>query len=99
MAAGQRLRVDARVPSAAPEPVDVHTATAWLRRELMFSEQPLSEVAEEFSRYGATIRIDNAALREYRVSGVFNAYDTESFITFLQRIGEVEQTPDGIRVH
>lgn len=98
VAAGQRLRVNKLLVVAEPEAVDVHTATAWLRRELMFTEQPLAEVAEEFSRYGTPIAIDTPALREYRVSGVFNAYDTESFVTFLKRIGEVEQTPDGIRV-
>src|SRR5690606_41893209 len=93
LAAGQRLRVDAQAPVATPEAVDLHAATAWLRRELMFSEQPLAAVAEEFSRYGTSIHIDSPALRAYRVSGVFNAYDTESFVTFLKRIGEVEHTP------
>jgi ferric-dicitrate binding protein FerR (iron transport regulator) len=69
-----------------------------LRRQLAFSEQPLAEVAEEFSRYGTPITIESAALREYRVSGVFNAYDTESFVAYLRRIGEVEHTAQGIVV-
>lgn len=99
LAAGQRVRV-ARLDEALPEPdqVDARVATAWLRRELIFSEERLGAVAEEFSRYGVPIEIDDPQLRDYRVSGVFSAYDTESFVAFLRRFGKVEQTEKGIRM-
>ncbi len=96
--AGQQVRLTAIGTVSRPQPVDVRAATAWLRRELVFNEQRLAEVAEEFSRYGTSIEIEDPALREYRVSGVFNAYDVESFVTYLKRIGTVEPDGAGIRV-
>ncbi len=98
LAAGQRLRLDPGGAKPRAEAVDARAATAWLRRELIFSEQRLADVAEEFSRYGVPIEIEDPALRDYRVSGVFSAYDTESFVAFLRRFGEVEQAGQVIRV-
>jgi transmembrane sensor len=98
LSAGQRLRLDPTRPRSGAENIDARVATAWLRRELIFSEERLGDVAEEFSRYGVPIEIENPALRDYRVSGVFNAYDTESFIAFLRRFGEVEEGGQAIRV-
>src|SRR6185437_15521968 len=47
MAAGQQLHLSAaRRPKARA--VDVHAATAWIRREVMFEGRPLRDVAEEF---------------------------------------------------
>lgn len=97
--AQQRVRVvQGQMAPVVPELIDVYAAVAWQYGELVFSEQRLAEVAEEFSRYGTPIEIDTAALRDYRVSGVFNARDTESFVTYLRRIGEVERTGNGYRV-
>lgn len=83
------------------QPVDVQAATAWMQRQIVFQNRPLGEVAEEFNRYSqTTIEIDDPALRALPVSGLFDAYDTESFVTFLQTLDGVaiEKTTNRIRI-
>jgi len=98
--AGERVQVDQGGVSAAA-PADLHRSGAWLRREIAFEQEPLKAVAAEFNRYNATpIEIESPALREIRISGVFAADDTESFIAFLRSIDgvRVEVTATRIRV-
>jgi len=90
--AGYQVHVDARGVSAQPIPVDVQQTLAWLQQKLAFERRPLGEVADEFNRYGSIpIEIDDAALRALPISGVFDAYDVDSFVAFLH-------TLDGVRV-
>jgi transmembrane sensor len=92
VAAGQQVKL-ARRPVALPAPmaIDVHKATAWLQREIVFDEEPLAEVVVEFNRYGQVpIEIADARLAALRISGVFNAYDGESFLQFLAKLRSVE---------
>lgn len=98
LSAGQQVQLAPIRLESRIEAVNARQATSWLRHELILTERPLREVAAEFSRYGVPIRIDDPALQDYRVNGVFDAYDTESFITFLERLGEVERGSDGVRV-
>ena len=99
--AGYQVRVDSRGVSAHPIPVDVQQTEAWLQRKLAFERRPLGEVADEFNRYGSIpIEIDDAALRALPISGVFDAYDVDSFVVFLQTLDgvRVERTAARIRV-
>jgi len=99
--AGYQVRVDAGVMSAQPMPADLRQALAWMQRRIVFEQRPLGEVAEEFNRYGRVpLTIDDAELRALPVSGVFDAYDTDSFATFLGTLDgvKVERTPAQIRV-
>jgi transmembrane sensor len=90
--AGYQVRIDADGVSAHPVSVDVQQAVAWQQRKIAFERRALAEVADEFNRYGSIpIEIDDAALRALPISGVFDAYDIESFVAFLQ-------TLDGVRV-
>ena len=90
--AGYQVHVDAGGVLAQPTPVDLQQAVAWLQGKIAFEQRPLGEVADEFNRYGSIpIEIDDAALRALPISGVFNAYDVDSFVAFLQ-------TLDGVRV-
>jgi transmembrane sensor len=92
VAAGYQVRVDPDGMAAQPVPVDVQQAVAWLQQKIAFERRPLGEVADEFNRYGPTpIEIDDAALRALSITGVFDAYDVDSFVRFLQ-------TFDGVRV-
>jgi transmembrane sensor len=98
---GEQVQIVAGVLTSGPEPIDVGRSTAWLRRQIAFEQQPLSEVATEFNRYSPTpINIKTAALRGLKVSGVFAADDMESFIAFLRSLDgvSVELTPAGIDV-
>jgi transmembrane sensor len=92
VAAGQQVRVENGAWPPTVTRVDAQRATAWLRRQIVFENEPLEQVAAEFNRYGATpIDIDSPGLRSLAVSGVFAADDTESFIAFLRSL-------DGVRV-
>lgn len=64
--------------------------TAWTQRQLIFEHRPLGEVTEEFNRYNRVqIFIEDAALREEKITGVFEANDPQSFLGFLEGIPDV----------
>ena len=97
--AGYQVEIDDRVGS--PQPVDARSAVAWLERKIAFENRPLGEVADEFNRYGPIIiEIDDRDLRAIPISGVFDAYDTDSFAAFLESLDGVlvQKTPTRIRV-
>ena len=90
VAAGQQVRVENSWPPIYTS-IDTQRATAWLRRQIVFENEPLEQVAVEFNRYSARqIEIESPALRTLAVSGVFAADDTESFITFLRSLDGVQ---------
>jgi transmembrane sensor len=97
--AGYQVEVGRQVGS--PRPVDTQAAVAWLQHQLVFENRPLGEVADEFNRYGQiSIQIDDPDLRAMPISGVFDAYDVDSFAAFLATLSGVvvQKTPTGIRV-
>jgi transmembrane sensor len=84
-----------------PRRVDSLASVAWLERRIAFDNQTLGEVAAEFNRYGTeTIVIDDEALCTLPVSGVFDAYDVDSFIAFIRTLNDVviKKTPTIVRV-
>jgi transmembrane sensor len=87
LAAAQRLVL---TDSGMGEPeaiADIAPVTAWTQRQLVFENQSLSEVAEEFNRYNRQhILIESAPLRAQLVTGVFQANDSASFLVFISRI-------------
>jgi transmembrane sensor len=99
--ADQQVRVAAGVWPAVPVAVDAEHATAWLRRQIVFQNQPLERVAAEYNRYTAKpIEIATPALKTLRISGVFATDDTDAFIAFLRSLKgvQVEVTATRIRV-
>jgi len=97
--AGYRVDVTGRVGS--PQPTDARASVAWLQRQIVFANHPLGEVVDEFNRYGhVTIVIEDEALRSVPITGVFDAYDTDSFVTFLATLDNVvvKRTPTRILV-
>jgi len=96
VAAGEQLVV---APNTKPHaaPVNLATATAWTQRKLVFEHRPLGEVAEEFNRYNRQrIEIQSPQLRDQEITGVFEANNPESFMSFLEKIPDVvvERTGD-----
>ena len=86
VSAGEGITV---APNVLPHPVlaNVATATAWTQRRLVFEHRPLGEVAAEFNRYNRrTIEIASSELRNQEVTGVFQANDPDSFMTFLSKV-------------
>ena len=101
LSAGQKIGVDAGRLWAEPVSVDTKAAVAWLRHEIVAQNRPLGEVAAEFNRYGRVqIVIDDPALKMLRISGHFDAYDTDSFAAFLASLAgvTVDKTSTRIRV-
>jgi transmembrane sensor len=89
--AGEQIQINIHSHPDKPIAVDVQQAVAWVQRQISFNEQPLGEVAQEFNRYGAVpIVIQNDRLRNLPISGVFNAYDTDSFVAFIARLDGVQ---------
>lgn len=71
--------------------VNIATATAWTQRKLVFEHRPLGEVADEFNRYNRErIEIRSRQLRNQQITGVFEANNPESFMTFLTKVPDVK---------
>jgi transmembrane sensor len=88
--AGEQVQVNDHSRPAKPVIVNVQQAVAWVQRQIAFDQRPLGEVAAEFNRYGSVpIVVQNDSLRDLRISGVFNAYDTDSFLAFISRLDGV----------
>lgn len=99
--ADQQISVAAGQWPATPIFVDAQRTTAWLRRHIMFDDEPLERVASEFNRYAPKpVEITTPALRKLEISGVFATDDTEAFIAFLRSLKgvRVEVTTTRIRV-
>jgi transmembrane sensor len=99
LVAGYQIDIDRAI--GAPRPIRSEAASAWLRRQIAFENEPLGEVADEFNRYGQIpIEIEDATLRAVPITGVFDAYDTDSFVAFLAVLDgvSVQRTSDRIRV-
>jgi len=96
--AGEQVIV---APNAKPRAAraNVAMATAWTQRKLVFEHRALGEVADEFNRYNRErIEIQSAPLRNQEITGVFEANNPESFMTFLTKLPEVtveRSTDDG----
>lgn len=96
---GDQLDVGDRI--AALRHVDARAAVAWLQRQIAFQNEPLGEVAAEFNRYGPiSVEIDDVSLRALPISGIMDAYDTDSFAAYLATLSGVivQKTPTRIRV-
>lgn len=73
--------------------IDADTATAWRRGKLIVTDRPLGEVIEELNRYHAgLIRITDAAIREQRVSGVFDTKNTVVVVSDLENALNIRST-------
>jgi len=96
LGAGEQLTLVARTASR-PVHADVDTVVAWTQRKLIFAHRQLGEVAAEFNRYNRQIiEIRSPGLRSQEVTGVFQANDPDSFLTFLAKLPDVtiEKTAD-----
>jgi transmembrane sensor len=65
-------------------PVNIQQVTAWTAGQIMFENEALASVAERVNRYGATrIVIDDPAVANLRISGVFNAGDVAGVVDIV----------------
>jgi transmembrane sensor len=91
LAASDCIVITSSGPGVPQRGINVAAAIAWTQRELIFEHRPLSDVAEEFNRYNRDrIEIDSMELQRQEVTGVFQAKDPASFVSFLSTIPGVE---------
>ena len=98
--AGQRTSARADTPLVV-ESADLRQARAWLQREIVFDATPVREVVADFNRYSSIpIVVEGDALGRLEITGVFGAYDLESFLQFISRVQgvRVEKEPGLIRL-
>lgn len=99
--AGRALVLDAQGTSRDSSET-VLQATAWLQREIVFQKSLLQVVVNDFNQYSTVpIVIESAEIASMTISGVFGAYDLESFLQFLSSLDgvAVEVKQDRIRVY
>ncbi len=82
VSAGEQLTVTDHAV-AAPAPADVAVAIAWVQRRLIFDASRLSDVVDDFNRYNRRqIIIEDRALDDFHVSGVYSSTDPASLLRF-----------------
>jgi len=77
---------------------DASDAVAWQQRRLVFRQQTLQHIIEEFNRYSQRkIRLEGTAVMHLRFTGVFDADDPDSLVQVLARESDlaVEKSEHG----
>jgi transmembrane sensor len=97
LAAGERAAVTPRGRQTNAGP-PIESVLAWTQRRLVFQDQPLDAVIQEFNRYRThPLVLDDPALAALRISGVFDLNDPESLIAYLgtYETVQVDRRSDG----
>jgi len=101
LAAGQQARVVFGAAPTVRRAVDVRPAVAWVQQQILFERETLQDVIAEFNRYGATqMVIEDREIASLRISGMFNAYDLDSFVLYLENLNglAVQRDVDRVRI-
>jgi transmembrane sensor len=85
VAAGQAVSIESTGLITPPAPINLSDISAWQQRRLVFADNTLEEITEEFRRYNRAprIRIEDDELRTQRFSGVFDADYPEALLMYL----------------
>lgn len=82
--AGQSARIDYRDHAVSVSNEDVDTMTAWWKRRIVFRDEPLRDVADQFNRMNAVrLHVDDDAAGALRLTGNLSADDLDSLRAFL----------------
>jgi transmembrane sensor len=97
VAAGQAVSIESTGLITPPAPVSLSDVSAWQQRRLVFADNTLEEIAEEFRRYNRTprMRIEGDELRTQRFSGVFDADYPEALLMYLASDSTIIVDRDG----
>ncbi len=89
--AGERIDVLPGHFSAPVEMSDPAQVISWRNRRLLFKNDALAEVIEEFNRYNRALRlrVEDDAAAETQLTGIFDAGDPESLLLFLTDVPEL----------
>lgn len=90
LTAGQQVIVPRRGPAEPVRTVDTDRELAWVAGRLVFDNERVADVIEEFNRYNVVqLHVTSPQLAQRLVSGVFDASEPESFIGFMQSVAPV----------
>ncbi|MCI3135340.1 FecR family protein [Phenylobacterium aquaticum] len=92
-----RLQHGQALPAAATQPqtADLEAATDWTEGRIRFQATPLREAVAEVNRYSRqAIVLDAGTLNDAKVSGVFNAGDTQAFIGAVSDLFNLKAEPE-----
>jgi transmembrane sensor len=85
LSAGQALQVRADGAATLLPKADIEAATAWRQGKVIFRNQNLAEAVHRLNRYSRTqVVLDDPALAQMRVSGVFESGDVRAFAEAMQ---------------
>ena len=88
------------ITRATPEIVDPEKVVAWMDRRLIFEGATIDHIVTEFNRYNVQrLIVSDTAIGSRRLTGTFDANDTESLLQFLQKTQSITTVtrPDGHR--
>ena len=76
---------------------DISDTVAWQQRRMVFRQQPLGHIVEEFNRYSPRkVRLEGASIESRVYTGIFDVDDPDSLAQVLARDPElVVATSDG----
>lgn len=85
LSAGEALAIRADGASTVSPKADIEAATAWRQGKVIFRDQTLAEAVHRLNRYSRQqVIIDDPALAQMKVSGVFDAGDAQAFAEAMQ---------------
>ena len=89
--AGQSVDLAEAAPTPRVAIRNVKAVTAWTTRKLVFDEDDLAAIAEEFNRYNRRrLVVSPGLVGGERFSGTFAADDPESFVDFMKLTANIE---------
>jgi transmembrane sensor len=97
--AGEQIRINQAAVLESPTRAALKQNESWRSGRIVFEDQPLGQVVEQFNRYAKVpIEVSDLALGSVRIGGEFDAYDIDSFCAFLQSMDGVVVTRTAKRV-
>ncbi|WP_149194533.1 FecR family protein [Luteimonas suaedae] len=80
-------------------PVEIAQSLSWRTGQLVFRDTPMAEVVAEFNRYNTRkLVIEDAAVDELRVGGIFHATQLDAFVSLVQRGFPVQARAEDDRI-
>lgn len=101
LGAGQVVRTLPSGHLSEVRQADMAALLAWRQGRIVFRNTPLPQAVEEMNRYAArAIRLDDPALANVRIAGIYSTDDVQSFLQLLPTIAPVRvvRQPDGTAV-
>jgi transmembrane sensor len=100
LAAGEQLTVSKAAMEMAAN-ADVAAATAWIQKQIVFNNTPLSEVVDEFNRYNMRqLVITDPKIADTKISGEFSSTNPDSLLRGLDALRKfnIHEAPGQIEI-